>query len=49
MPTVEKEKRLEYLDDLTGLLNRRYFREKLLEEKRRADQQDSSFVLKTHQ
>ncbi len=42
----DKEKtRLEYLDDLTGLHNRRYFRERLLEEKRKADAKGLSFAL----
>lgn len=42
----DKEKaRLEYVDDLTGLYNRRYFRERLLEEKRKADTKGSSFAL----
>jgi diguanylate cyclase (GGDEF)-like protein len=43
--TTEEPQRLEYLDDLTGLFNRRYFRERLLAEKRRADHEDSSFAL----
>jgi diguanylate cyclase (GGDEF)-like protein len=36
---------LHYLDDLTGLHNRRYFREKLLEEKRNADEKGAAFAL----
>lgn len=35
----------EYQDDLTGLCNRRYFRERLLEEKRKADKKGSSFAV----
>jgi len=42
---MEREQRLEYLDDLTGLHNRRYFRERLLDEKRKADEKGSSFAL----
>ena len=45
MGEVEQNKRLAYIDDLTGLYNRRYFREKLLEEKRKADKKGSSFGL----
>jgi diguanylate cyclase (GGDEF)-like protein len=45
MKKLRIEKRLEYLDDLTGLYNRRYFRERILEEKRKADRQSSSFAL----
>jgi diguanylate cyclase (GGDEF)-like protein len=45
MKKVEEEKGLEYIDDLTSLYNRRYFRERLLEEKRKADQGGSSFAL----
>jgi diguanylate cyclase (GGDEF)-like protein len=40
-----QERRLEYVDDLTGLHNRRYFREKLLAEKRKADKEGLSFGL----
>jgi diguanylate cyclase (GGDEF)-like protein len=36
---------LHYLDDLTGLHNRRYFRERLLEEKRKADEKGATFAL----
>lgn len=42
---LEQNRGLEYLDDLTGLHNRRYFRMRLLEEKRQADQERSSFGL----
>lgn len=45
MREVEQNKRLAYIDDLTGLYNRRYFREKLLKEKRKADKKGSSFGL----
>ncbi|TET44367.1 tetratricopeptide repeat protein, partial [candidate division TA06 bacterium] len=45
MARPKQKERLEYVDDLTGLHNRRYFREKLLEEKRRADKKGSSFAL----
>jgi diguanylate cyclase (GGDEF)-like protein len=41
MSNAGKEKKLEYLDDLTGLYNRRYFRERVLEEKRNVDQSSS--------
>jgi len=45
MGSGEQERRLEYVDDLTGLHNRRYFREKLLAEKRKADKEGTSFAL----
>ncbi|MFQ5905457.1 MAG: diguanylate cyclase domain-containing protein [bacterium] len=39
--TEPGQKRLEYIDDLTGLYNRRHFRGRLLEQKRKADQSAS--------
>ena len=45
MEELETNKGLEYLDDLTGLYNRRYFRERLVAQKREADQKGSSFAL----
>lgn len=45
MSSGMEDKGLEYIDDLTGLHNRRYFRERLLAEKRKADGEGSSFGL----
>ncbi len=42
---LEQSQTLAYVDDLTGLYNRRYFRERLLAEKRKADRESSSFGL----
>lgn len=43
MREFEQSQALAYVDDLTGLYNRRYFRMRLLEEKRKADKERSSF------
>lgn len=45
MTRPKRKERLEYIDDLTGLHNRRYFRERLIEEKRKADKKGSAFGL----
>jgi diguanylate cyclase (GGDEF)-like protein len=45
MKATKERQGLEYLDDLTGLYNRRYFKERLLAERRSADQRGTSFAL----